>query len=857
MPQTPGRIPRSLTVLPLLALLAPVLAQNGDRQGEEQPPLPADLEVPPAPVLSPEEALASFTVEPGFRVELVAAEPLVVDPVAAAFDARGRLWVCEMRGYMPDADGRGEREPVGEVAFLEDLDGDGRMDRRTVFVDGLVLPRALAPVADGVLVIEPPDLAFHRDTDGDGRADERIVVDTGLPGLENPEHAINGLLPTLDNWLHCANRGVRYRLRDGEWQRGSTGGGGQWGLTQDDLGRVLYNTNSDPLRGDAWPSAYLVRNAHLGGAVGGNERFVHDFTVWPGRINPGVNRGYQPATLRDDFTLHRFTGACGPHVYRGSLFPAEFRGNAFVCEPTGNLVKRYALREDERGRLVGENVHEGREFLTSTDERFRPVNLLGGPDGGLYVLDMYRGLVQHRIYLTTFLRRQIEERGLEGPMGLGRVWRIVPEDAEARPRPDLADASWSEIALLLGDPDGWWRDAAQRIVVEEGRGDRDAEELVRRAARGHASPLGRMHALWALEGIDGLDPGLLAEALEDEDPRVRLAAVRAGESWLATGRAELVEAVAAIERETAWKHLEVQCLLSLGESRSAAGDRALHEALTRDGSTRTRREAVLSGLEQREHAFLLALLEDPRWREPAEGRHEFLVALARCIARSGRSDHIDEVVHRASLDAEALPWRAAALIEGLLAARPKDPRGEPGRLRLASAPAALERLTGCADETVAARAVELDGALAWPGRPGIEEEPVRPLEPAEQARFERGREIYGAVCSACHGPSGLGDPGKAPPLRHSPWVLGSERRLVTILLHGLVGPIELDGGRWEMEMPAFGASDSDLAAVATYVRREWGHGAEPVEPDTVAAEREARSTRTGPWTVEQLERVEW
>ena len=179
-----------------------LFAQNGDRAGELQRDLPDAWRMPPSPPLSPEEAMESFVLQPGHRIELVASEPLIGDPVQIVFDASGDLWVCEMRGYMPDADGLGEEEPVGRIVRLRDLDGDGDMDESTVFLDHLVLPRAIAPAFDGLLVVEPPNLVYCRDTDGDGRADDSQVLVSGFGGIENPEHAGNGLRYGIDNWYY-------------------------------------------------------------------------------------------------------------------------------------------------------------------------------------------------------------------------------------------------------------------------------------------------------------------------------------------------------------------------------------------------------------------------------------------------------------------------------------------------------------------------------------------------------------------------------------------------------------------------------------------------------------------------------
>ena len=836
-------------LFPALSLvLAPVAVpagQAGDHAGEEQPPLPADLIVPPAPPLSPEEALASFAVAPGFRVELVAAEPLVEDPVACAFDGDGRLWVCEMRGFMPDVDGTHEDAPVGVIAVLADTDGDGRMDERTVFLDGLVLPRAVQPALDGALVIAPPEMFFARDTDGDGRADERTLIDTNLGGIASPEHAINGFLYTLDNWYRCANAPVRYRRdADGEWERGATAGGGQWGITRDDVGRALYNTNSDPLRGDLYPSHYAVRNPNHGTASGVNVRLAQDFAVSPSRITPGVNRGYQAGILRDDFRLAKFTAACAPLVFRGHGFPADFAGNAFVCEPAGNLVKRYRLLETDGIGLTATPAPGGDapEFLSSTDERFRPVNLMDGPDGALYVVDLYRGVLQHRMFVTSFLRRQIEERGLERPLGLGRIWRVVHEDAPEAAPVRMSTWSWTELVAALSHPSGWVRDNAQRILVEEGRGVRDALEVLREGLP-EATPLGRLHALWVLDGIGALREADVLAALADGDARVRRTAMRLAERWMATGSKEATDRVVGLGAQGDQRDLH-QALLSLGDANTDHADDALLFLCYIGVPTAELRGAALSGLAGRELSSLERLLHTEGTDAEEAGRPELLELLARAVAREGRGDRIERLL---TVIADARPaWQRGALARGVLAGRPKGPRGEPAPIRLAAEPAGFASVLAAGDLT------SLHDAVAWPGRPGFESLEIRPLEPEEAQRFERGRALYAATCASCHLPSGLGDPGQAPPLRHSLFVLGDEERLAKIVLHGLVGPLELEDARWDAEMPAWIAPDDDLAALLTYLRREWGHGADPVTPATIARVREATAGRSLPWTVEEL-----
>ena len=581
---------------------ATALGQQGDRQGEQQSVRVPAANIPPAPALSPEEALRTFRLQPGFRIELVAGDPLVETPVAMTFDPDGALWVVEMRGFMPNLDGLGENEPIGRITKLEDPDGDGRMDRKTVFLDGLVMPRALALVRDGVLVAEPPKLWFCRDTNGDGKCDEKTEVagdygataDPKLGLKANPEHASNGLLWALDNWIYSANQPVRYRPAAGAWEHEPTPGRGQWGITQDDFGRLLFNSNEDQLRGDLVPSHYLTGKA--GGQMPGlNVKIAVDQSVFPIRVTPGVNRGYRADILRQDGRLAKFTAACGPCVYRGDQFPAEFRGNAFVCEPAANLIKRNLLLEKD-GVITATNAYCDAEFLASTDERFRPVSLYNGPDGALYVVDTYHGILQHRHYMTSYLRQQIRDRGLDQPLQKGRIYRIVHEGASRPAPPSLKRANAAELVSSLAHSNGWWRDTAQRLLIE--RADASVLPALRTMARAGPHPVARLHALWTLQGLDQLDVATLQAVARDEHPKLRAAALRLaegrlkeknGEPNLAALRSELLGLV-----QDHAPDVQVQLALTLGEIAPDEESKGALESLQRSAVPLARQEAAFS-----------------------------------------------------------------------------------------------------------------------------------------------------------------------------------------------------------------------------------------------------------------------
>lgn len=839
-----ARFTRSLLLFILSATA--LVAQRGDKAGEEQNPLPADVPVPPAPVRTPQEEAATFKLVPGFRAELVAADPLIGDPIAMQFGPDGRLWIVEMRGYMPNVDGIGEREPVGVIAVLTDTDRDGRYDQRTVFADRLIMPRALSLVGNGLLVAEPPHLWFFRDIDGDGKADAKTEIASDYGNITNPEHNANGLLWAMDNWIYSANFNARFKwLGDDRFARETTITRGQWGISQDDTGRIFYNSNSDPLRHDAVPAAYLKRNPAFD-AAGANIQLVPgNLRIWPGRITPGVNRGYK--ILNDAFKITSMTAASGPVVYRGTLFPEEFHGDAFVPEPSGNLIKRIRLSETG-GILSGANAYEGTEFMTSTDERFRPVNLYNGPDGALYVVDFYRGILQHRIYLTTFLRQQIEARGLDKGIAKGRIWRIVPDGTPpARFNAGLADASARELVEKLSDTSGWVRDTAQRLLVVRLKETPDAAAL--RALESAVLDLrkpwfARLHALWTLEGTTLKSRTVLA-ALDDPDGRVAAAAVRIADRFVQPGGdRELIARLPALVETRAEPEVRLQLALSLGEMKSPAGDAALRALVIAAGRQPLLADAVVSGLAGREEAFIEALANEPNAAANAADTIRFATS---AVLKSNEASRIHRVL--ALVAADSTPeWARSAVLEGVRHSLPRAPDGDAVMGRLPAEPTPLLALAAKKDTAAARLAQELVDQFRWPGKPGAAAT-VKPLTPSEQAQFEKGKAQFAALCAACHQPNGQGLPGLAPSLIHSKWVLGDPRMLARIILNGKT--------RDNLVMPPWKAAldDDKTAAVMTFLRRSWEHYADPVSPAIVTAVRTAVNDREEPFTEAELQEI--
>ncbi len=849
----------------ILTAALPAHAQKGDRKWEEQSTLPSHLKSPPSPALSPQEALRTFRLPKGFRIELVAHDPMVQDPVAISFDEDGRLWVAEMRGYMQDLKNAGEHDPIGRVSVLEDLDGDGVMDRSTVFLDQLVLPRAIANVKGGALIADHRKLMFAEDRDGDGRADRVKVVDPDYSGAGNVEHSPNGLLRGLDNWYYNAKSKSRYRLRGSRWIEEETEFRGQWGITQDDFGRLFYNYNWDQLRGDFVPPNCLNRNPHHEPSTGVNERIATNQTVHPIRMNTGVNRGYRPGVLDEAGKLYEFASACAPLIYRGELFPEEFRGNAFVCGPGANIVKRNILVEDEDGiRVRAKDAYPDRDFLASTDERFRPVNLANGPDGAFYVVDMYRGIIQHRDYMTTHLRDEILARKLEEPIHLGRIYRVVSTAKPRRAAPKMARATNDELVELLDHENGWTRDTAQRLLVE-----RDATEaadaLADLALSKGSSWRARVHALWTLKGLEigGWGEGRL---WNDDDARVRIqallamgSAARASRHSRTVGRMWFSPVLADDQPRVALQQILSFGWLS-GAARSGGASMLLHGSRL-FGEDPLFRDAVLSGLEDREWSFLELCWDQESNREQSPGNALLIESLASATIASRRKSDIRGLVAKLNETTAEEAWKRDAILTGLsVSAGRRD--GKP--MWLWREPDFLKDIASVEDRQTRWRLERAKKLFSWPGHdPGKRSRSeVKPLTPAQEDLFSLGRQKFLLTCAPCHGAEGKGMKPLGPPLLDSDWVLGTDERLMRIVLHGLEGPVHVNGREYAPpdilpNMPSVGVMTSEeLAAILTYIRRAWGHEADPVAPHAVTRVRDTNVDRTTPWTEKELLEIE-
>ena len=531
-----------------------------------------------------------------FALDLVASDPKIQNPLAISFDGNGRMWVVEMRGYMLNIAGDGESDPIGRISILTDADHDGVFEGYQVFMDGLNQPRSIAFYKNGILYAGHEKLYFVENIND--KAGKMTVIDDNYAGTGNVEHRSNGLMRGLDNWFYNAKSNARYREIDGKWVKETTDFRGQWGISQNNYGRLFYNENWFGMKADQLMPNLLARNPNFPKATGTATNISYRDKIFPARITPGANRGGE-GDLDAKGYLSAVTAACGPVVYRGDQFPPKYRDTAFFCEPSANFVRMLKVTEND-GALSGMHPLVEREFLASTDERFRPVNLFNAPDGSLFMVDLYHGIIQHKAYITPYLREQIAHRNLESDPHLGRIYRIKYKGNQLGATPQMLEKSAVDLVSYLAHDNGWWRDTAQQLIID--RGDRSAIAPLNVMAANQSRPLGQIHALWTLEGLGAVNTGAISSALSSNDPHVLEMAIRLTEKLLPAEAEKLLPRLTELAKRSELI-VRLQLTATLG---SVPGDDALvllKKLLEENGNTPFFREAAIHGLKGREKRF--------------------------------------------------------------------------------------------------------------------------------------------------------------------------------------------------------------------------------------------------------------
>ncbi len=603
------------------------------------------------------------STKPGLHVELVAAEPLVIDPVAIDFGADGKLWVCEMRDYPSGMDGKGK--PGGRITYLEDINGDKKYDRVTSFLEDVPFPTGVMAWGKGVLVCAAPDLFYAEDTDGDGKADLQRFLFRGF-ATENYQARVNGLAYGLDNWVYGANGLIGGAIREEKSGKEVILGGRDFrikpdldilepasGLTQqgrvrDNWGEQFGGNNGNLIQHYPFPDHYARRNPYI--AAPDPSVYVprdsESRRLYP--ISKTIERYNHPESA------NQVTSACSPLIHRDPYLGAEYFGNAFTCEPVHNVVHREVI-SDDGVTFAGHRAADEQtsEFLASSDNWFRPVQVRTAPDGSIYVVDMYRFVIEHPRWISPDRLAHLDVRAGDDR---GRIYRVVRDNQPPRDVPVLARLATPALAGAIDSPNGPLRDQVQRLLVE--RKDRAAVPVLAKLVREGMNAEGRMQALCTLDGLDAITSADLRRGLADPHPGVRRQAVRLSENRLGTD-ADVASAVLALVNDEEIR-VRYQLALSLGEWDDEQAGRALGKLAVRDASDEWVRAAVLSSASQRPGEVITAVLEGKL--EP-EDRSSLLEPLIATIAASASPEQLAKVVDSCTEPEKGgIPaWRMAAL----------------------------------------------------------------------------------------------------------------------------------------------------------------------------------------------------
>lgn len=612
--------------------------------------------VPPKP---PAEAVKTFDTVGNFRMELVAAEPLVHSPVAAAFDENGRLYVAELIDYpyLP----RPGQKPLGTIRLLEDSDGDGVFDKSTVFADGLLWAAGIVPWKGGIFAAAPPDIWYLKDTHGDGKADLRKKVFTGF-STKNPQGIVNNLVLGLDHKIYGTTSvnggtvrpggddkapGIRvdgkdFRFDPETLRFETVTGTVQFGNTFDDWGSRFLCSESQPLLHVVLPQHYLARNPSLPVASAILNLAPAPVPIYRiseperWRIIRSARRiahGERPANM-PGASHYVVDAAAGVTVYRGGAYPKEYYGLVFVGDAQNNLVHRRTLTADGV-TFKSARADDKTEFVRSTDSWFRPVNFVNAPDGSLYVLDLSREILE-AIHIPLDVMKFID---LTHGRDTGRIYRLAPPGFRYPGAPHLGSASGAELIAALESPHGWWRDTAHRLIYE--RQDKSFTEPLRQLVRNSRLPQARLHSLWSLHGLGTVDDPDIVAGLTDTVPGVRENAVRLAEPRL-NQSAELRQRVLALVDDPDAR-VRFQVAFTLGEVTGQAAVTALTQLARQHAADPWMRTAILSSATASAQPMLTELLADASFANGGSGP-AFLEQLALVVGVRNRPDEVQRAL---------------------------------------------------------------------------------------------------------------------------------------------------------------------------------------------------------------------
>lgn len=718
-----------------------------------------------------EVSLESYSIENGFNLEVLAAEPLLKAPVAIDFDSNGRIWVAQMPGYMNDLQGTGETDPSGSIVILEDLDNDGIVDHSKVFMDSLVMPRAIAHVYGGLLYAEPPYLWFV-DIEAD-KPVNKVMVDSIYAVEGNPEHQPNGLELNIDNWIYNAKSNFRYRRQNGVWKKEPTTFRGQWGITHDNFGRLYYNDNSRILLGDYVLPNTIIDNNYFVPKSSVDKLLTNDQRVYPAFAG-SVNRGYAKGVLNSDSILVKATAACSPLVYRGGVFTKEYEENVFICIPEGNLIKR-ALLTFKGDSVIAKQAWQGKEFLTSTDEGFRPVSLKNGPDGNMYIVDMHRGMIGHHAYMSPYLRDKAKAKELDTIVNFGRILRVSHDNTRVGKMPNFDALNGSELVSLLQSDNGWIRDRAQHFLVF--KEFKDVIKEVEVLALNTENPHNQIHALYVLEAWHALSFDLLAKIIEK------------------SGSETSAHALVLSKKFTIDENIEQAGIL-------------FKNVLNRNDL----------GLD----VYLGSIIGN--WIQLNEAR--FTPIMMEILKRRMESATISDAIIGGLALVDSIIYNNEAIMDSL------------------KHTAFVNKLA----RSIVDKKSDKKNAI------------FTKVVTHEDTRTS-GAKMFFQICASCHGADGKGIDGLAPPLMGSEHVKNTER-LALIMLHGLEGPVHVNGEEYNINLAMPGLirnesiSNTDIANIISYVTNAFSDNPKGLSTTRIQELRSVKSTTGMEFTEKELQALD-